>query len=159
MRTRKLLYIACLTVLLAGYASGEEVQGIVTEVLAKSSASWDGQDLPDYGPGKPEVTILRIQIPPGSQLPMHKHGVINAGVLLRGQLTVVTEDKKTLHMKAGDPIVEVVNTWHYGKNEGETPTEIIVVYAGKVGVPITVYPPVPTDTQPARTVPDAAGAR
>jgi hypothetical protein len=61
--------------------------------------------------------------------------VINAGVLLSGQLTVVTADEKTLHLKAGDPIVEVVNTSHYGINQGNVPAEIVVFYAGAVEVP------------------------
>jgi len=71
-------------------------------------------------------------------LPVHLHPEINAGVLLKGELTVVTEDKKTLHLQAGDPIVEVVDTWHYGINEGDTPAEIIVFYAGVQDVPITI---------------------
>ena len=78
-----------------------------------------GENCRDYPNGKPEVTILRIIIQPGVELPLHKHPVINAGVLLRGELTVVTEDNETLHMKAGDSIVEVVDKWHYGKNEGK----------------------------------------
>ncbi len=64
--------------------------------------------------------------------------MINAGVLLKGQLTVVTEAGDTLHLQTGDPIVELVNEWHYGKNEGDEPAEIIVVYAGTEGTPITV---------------------
>jgi hypothetical protein len=32
----------------------------------------------------------------------------------------------------------VVNTWHYGINEGDLPAEIIVFYAGVVDSPITV---------------------
>jgi hypothetical protein len=59
--------------------------------------------------------------------------VINAGVLMSGQLTVETTDGKVLHLKAGDPIVEVVNTLHYGINEGTVPAEIVVFYAGTVG--------------------------
>jgi quercetin dioxygenase-like cupin family protein len=106
--------------------------------LAKTSSSWDGKALPDYPEGKPEVTILRITIPPKARLPVHKHPVINAGVMLKGELTVVTENKKTLHLKAGDSIVEVVNTWHYGINEGDEPAEIIVFYAGVHGAPITI---------------------
>jgi quercetin dioxygenase-like cupin family protein len=58
--------------------------------------------------------------------------------LLKGELTVVTENNETLHLKAGDPIVEVVNKWHYGKNEGNEPAEIIVFYAGTRDTPITV---------------------
>jgi quercetin dioxygenase-like cupin family protein len=59
-------------------------------------------------------------------------------VLLSGELTVVTKGGKTLHLKAGDPIVEVVNTWHYGKNESNKPAEIIVFYAGISDMPITI---------------------
>jgi len=87
------------------------------------------------------VTILRISIPAGSQLDVHSHPVINAGVLISGQLTVITKDGKTLHLKSGDPIVEVVNTSHYGINEGNVPAEIIVFYAGVVDTPITIIEP------------------
>ena len=97
--------------------------------------------MPAYPQGKPEITILRISIPPGTKLDTHSHPVINAGVLISGQLTVVTTDGKTLHLKAGDPIVEVVNTLHYGMNEGKVPAEIVVFYAGVVDTPITVVEP------------------
>ena len=104
----------------------QDVNSVKVDVLAKTSSSWDGSSLPDYPKGKPEITILRVTIPPGVQLAVHKHPVINAGVLLKGELTVVTKDNKILHLKAGDPIVEVVNKWHYGKNEGHKPAEIIL---------------------------------
>ncbi len=128
----------CLTLLLSSNVWAQEVSTVKVDVLAKTSSSWDGRDLPDYTKGKPEITLLRIKIPPGIQLPLHKHPVINAGILLKGKLTVVTEDNKTLHLKAGDSIVEVVNKWHYGKNEGNKPAEIIVFYAGILGTPITI---------------------
>ena len=56
---------------------------------------------------------------------------------------MVTEEGKILHLKAGEAIVEVVDTWHYGKNEGSVPAEIIVFYSGAVGTPITVTEIVP----------------
>ena len=116
----------------------QDSNAIKTEILAKTSYSWDGSELISYGEGKPEITILKITIPPKAKLPEHEHPVINAGVLLKGELTVVTDEGKTLHLKAGDSIVEVVNKWHYGENEGNVPAEIIVFYAGTVGEPITV---------------------
>ena len=128
----------CLTLLLSTNVWAQDVNTVTVDVLAKTSSSWDGRDLPDYTKGKPEITILRITIPQGVQLPLHKHPVINAGILLKGELTVVTEDNKTLHLKAGDSIVELVNKWHYGKNEGNKPAEIIVFYAGILGTPITI---------------------
>ena len=114
-----------------------------TEVyqLAKSRVSWDDAFLSAYPQGHPEITILRIVIPVGGTLVKHKHPVINAGVLLKGELMVQTEGGKTLHLKAGEALVEVVDTWHYGKNEGVEPAEIIVFYAGTEGAPITVHKP------------------
>lgn len=108
------------------------------ETLVKTTQSWDGKELPNYAQGKPEITILKITISPGETLPLHEHPVINAGYLLSGELTVVTENNEILHLKAGDAIVEVVNKWHYGKNEGTVPAEIVVFYAGTSEEPITI---------------------
>jgi len=135
---KKILRGICLTLLLSSHVLGRDVNPVKVDVLIKTSASWDGETLPDYAKGKPEITILRITIPPKTRLPLHRHPVINAGVLLKGELTVVSEDKKTLRLKAGDSIVELVNKWHYGVNEGDEPAEIIVFYAGIRNAPITL---------------------
>jgi quercetin dioxygenase-like cupin family protein len=120
----------------AQHAAAE--QPIVATKLVQSKTSWDGSLLPAYPTTQPEITILRIRIAPGARLPAHHHPVINAGVLLSGQLTVVMASGASLHLKAGDPIVETVNKLHYGVNDGDVPAEIIVVYAGTVDHPITV---------------------
>ena len=135
---KRLLCVICLTLLLSSTVCVAEENGVEVHVLSKTTSSWDGKQLPSRAIDKPEITVLRITIPPGALLPMHKHPVINAGVLLSGELTVVTEEGKTLHLRAGEAIVEVVDTWHYGKNEGSVPAEIIVFYSGAVGIPITV---------------------
>jgi quercetin dioxygenase-like cupin family protein len=119
----------------------DEKTGVVVMELAKTSQSWNGDSLPAYPHGQPEITILRIVIPAGTRLKAHSHPVINAGVLLSGQLTVVAENGKTLHLKAGDPIVELVDTSHYGVNDGNETAEIIVFYAGTSGAPITISEP------------------
>ncbi len=64
------------------------IAGNAVEVieLSKTVSSWDGGILPAFPEGQPEITILRITVPPGVSLPEHKHPVINAGVLLRGEL-------------------------------------------------------------------------
>jgi len=132
---RTLPWILCF--LLVGPAVAFEDSAIQVELLAKSAASWNGTLLPAYPAGKPEVTILRIRIAPGAKLPTHKHPVINAAVMLAGELTVVTEAGPTLHLRRGDAVVEVVDQWHYGYNEGSEVAELIVFYAGAQGQPIT----------------------
>ena len=91
-----------------------------------------------YSEGQPEVTILKITIPAGVTLPLHQHPYINAGVLTKGELTVVSKAGKKLIMTAGDPIVELVNIWHFGENSGNVPAEIIVFYAGIKGQSLTI---------------------
>ncbi|MCP4603660.1 MAG: cupin domain-containing protein [Proteobacteria bacterium] len=132
------LYGIGLVLLLSNSVWAQDANTVGVEELAKASSSWDGRALPNYAKGTPEITILKIVIPPKVQLPLHKHPVINAGVLTKGELTVVTKDNKILKLKAGDAIVEIVDKWHYGKNEGNEPAEIIVFYAGIKGKPITI---------------------
>lgn len=119
----------------------ENSQLAVVETLARTTHSWDGSALPAYPAGQPEVSILKIRIPAGAQLAVHHHPVINAGVLLEGELTVVSEAGDRLHLKAGDAIVELVDTPHYGRNDGSEDALIIVFYAGVVGTPVTVLSP------------------
>jgi quercetin dioxygenase-like cupin family protein len=135
------MYGVMFDILVGGCATPKLDTEVQAVQLVRSSASWDGEPLPAYPTGRPEITILRITIPPRTSLPMHKHPIINAGVLLKGELTVVTEGGEVLNLKPYDPIVETVHTWHYGKNEGDEPAEIIVFYAGEEGEPITVIKP------------------
>lgn len=109
-----------------------------SELLSESFLSWNGDSLPSYPSGKPKISIVKVTIPPHSELPHHYHPVINAGVLLKGELTVIDIEGNVLEMKAGDPIIEVVDTIHYGKNNGDEPAEILVFYAGAEGMEIVV---------------------
>ena len=137
------LLLLCVLLLFTGCATchleTSQKPDIAVNLLAKTVSSWDGNLLPFYPEGQPEITILRIRVQPGVSLEMHKHPVINAGVLIEGQLTVMSEDGAILHLKAGDGIVELVNKWHYGRNDGEIPAEIIVFYVGTKDGPITVH--------------------
>ena len=118
--------------------SQERKEKIEVTKLAESTQSWNGDKLPSYPKGQPKITILKIVIPPHQKLDLHKHLVITAGVLLKGVLTVIDDKNNVLELKAGDSIIELVNSYHYGENKGDEPAEIIVFYAGEVGTPITV---------------------
>lgn len=133
------VFVICLTGCV-GLHPGEATREdkITVTKLISSTNSWDGAVLPAYPTQQPNITILRIRIPPGARLHTHRHPVINAGVLLSGELTVKIPSGPTLHLVAGDPIIEVVNTLHYGINEGKIPAEIIVVYAGTLDDPTSI---------------------
>ena len=105
-------------------------QTIQTEILSKVVPVWDGSNILSYPEGQPEITISRITIPAGLQLPVHKHPNPLGGIVLQGELTVIREDGKRHTVKAGESIIEVINTWHYGKNEGDIPVVLIAFYIG-----------------------------
>ncbi len=118
--------------------AAREPTPVTVEMVAKGSMSWNGTSLPAYPAGQPEVTLLRIRIPAGVELPMHLHPVINVGLMIKGELTVTTERGEIVHLRAGDPIIEVVDQWHMGRNGGSETAEIVVFYAGVAGKEITI---------------------
>lgn len=133
----KTLATLSLLVLLTCIAAASPQKKATVETLARSGASWNKTPLPAWPAGQPEVTLLKITIPGKSELPWHTHPVINVGLMLEGRLTVITRKGEILKLKKGDPIVEVVNTWHMGRNEHEEPAVIVVFYAGVKGTALT----------------------
>ncbi|MFC5283902.1 cupin domain-containing protein [Pedobacter alpinus] len=116
----------------------ENKQLITVTKIAESTQSWNGEKLPSYPTGQPKITVLKYIIPPHTVLALHKHLVINAGVVLKGTLTVVDDKENKLELKTGDSLIELVNTFHYGENKGDDPVEIMVFYAGVEGMENTV---------------------
>ena len=135
---KKLLLLPLLAIGLL-FCHSEGKQELQVEVLAQASTSWNDSVLPSYPEGQPEVTILKIDIPPHTQLDLHQHPVINAGVLLKGELTVEADNGQKLELKTGDAIIECVNTWHFGINSSDEICQIIVFYAGIKDQAITLY--------------------
>lgn len=110
----------------------------IKEELIRTSRSWDGADLPDYLPGRPELVAVKYVIPAGQKLSWHYHPVINYGLLLQGELTIVREDglERTFH--AGEPVVEMVGTVHRGENRGVESVVLYMFYLSQEGLPLSV---------------------
>jgi quercetin dioxygenase-like cupin family protein len=145
MKSLKLLIFAVMGLLYSPLYAEEnpkryytDIPGVQANVLIKTSQSWNGTALPAYGDGPAEITIVRYTFAPGAAIPMHMHPVINAGVLLSGQLSITTKSGQNKIVKAGEPLVELFKEWHYGANIGAEPVDLIVVYAGTVGSVLTI---------------------
>ena len=102
-----------------------------SEKVIQTTTHWNGQPIKSIHIDHPQVTILRITIPAGEKLAMHKHPILNVGYLTKGELTVRSEKGEVLVLKPGDPIVELVNEWHYGESTGTGDAEIVVTYVGE----------------------------
>ena len=102
-----------------------------SETVIQTQAHWNGQQIKPLHIDHPQVTILRITIPAGEKLAMHKHPILNVGYLTKGELTVRSDKGEELVLKPGDPIVELVDRWHYGESTGSEDAEIVVTYVGE----------------------------
>lgn len=143
MQSFKQLVLVPLLVLVAFQVHAAETAPAVvkSEILLKSDHSWDGAPYVGYPAGRPELSLVRIVIPPHTALPWHTHPIPNAAYVVSGTLQVeLRGSSKIQSLHAGDTLSETVNTVHRGVT-GEQPVELLVFYAGAPGVPLSAPAP------------------
>ena len=106
--------------------------------LIRTSQSWDGVDLPDYLQGRPELVAVRYELQAGEKLGWHHHPVMNHGILVQGELTIVSLDGKEKVVHEGEAVVEMVGTIHHGENRGIKPVILYMFYLSQEGLPLSV---------------------
>ena len=123
-------------------ANAEETANKVESIeLLRTDKSWNGEALPDYPLGKPELVAVKYIIPPGERLGWHHHVAMNHGVLVQGELTINGIDGKTTVLHAGEVVVEMVGSIHHGENRGSEPVVLYMFYISKEGLPLSVPNP------------------
>ena len=108
------------------------------DILLKTTSTWDNSEYKKLKIKKPEITVLRINIGVGESLPMHKHDLVNIAYVKKGTLTVITEKDEQITLHEGECLPELVGKYHYGKNTGNEPVELVVFYIGEEGTPLSV---------------------
>jgi quercetin dioxygenase-like cupin family protein len=106
--------------------------------LLQTTRSWDGNKYSRYVTGQPQITILKIRIPPNTALDWHEHPMISAAYVASGQITLEirgTRKRKTFF--AGQALAESVATVHRGYTTSQ-PVDLVVFYAGAVGLPLSI---------------------
>ena len=68
----------------------------------------------------------------------HKHEAPLFGWVMEGEITVDYGDAGKKTYKKGDAFIEALESYHNGKNTGDTVTRILAVFSGADGVPNTV---------------------
>jgi len=108
------------------------------EVLLKTVSTWDNEEYKELKIKKTEVTVLKITINVNEELPVHRHDLVNIAYVKKGTLTVITDENQKITLHAGEVLPELVGKYHYGKNTGNEPVELIVFYIGEKGTPLSV---------------------
>ena len=114
--------------------------------LGRTSQSWDGVELPDYLQGRPELVAVKYVFPAGKKLGWHHHPVMNYGILVQGELTIIGQDGKEKVVHEGEPVVEMVNTIHHGENRGKKDVILYMFYLSQKDLPLAVqHPEIPLE--------------
>lgn len=115
-------------------ASGYK-QGVSAKVLIKTGVTANGGKIVYPVTDSAEVTALTVDLAPGAETGWHKHTIPVYGYVLSGSLEVELEGGKRFAYTAGDAIIEVVDTFHNGRNNGDMPVKLLVFYLGIKGQP------------------------
>ena len=125
---------------------GIDVKTVKSTELIRTSQSWDGVELPDYLKGRPELVAVKYVFPAGQKLGWHHHPVMNYGILVQGELTIIGQDGKEKTVHEGEAVVEMVNTIHHGENRGTKPVILYMFYLSQKGQPLAVqHPEIPLE--------------
>ena len=116
-------------------------QKVVSTELIRTSQSWDGVELPDYFKGRPELVAVKYVFPAGQKLGWHHHPVMNYGILVQGELTIIGLDGKEKVLHEGEPVVEMVGTIHHGENRGSKDVILYMFYLSQKDMPLAVQHP------------------
>ena len=119
----------------------EAAKTVKSEELIRTSQSWDGVELPDYLQGRPELVAVKYEFPAGQKLGWHHHPVMNYGILVQGELTIIGQDGKEKTVHEGEAVVEMVNTIHHGENRGKKPVILYMFYLSQDSLPLAVQHP------------------
>ena len=121
-------------------------QKVVSTELIRTSQSWDGVELPDYFEGRPELVAVKYVFPAGQKLGWHHHPVMNYGILVQGELTIIGQDGKMKVVHEGEPVVEMVGTIHHGENRGTKDVILYMFYLSQKDLPLAVqHPEIPLE--------------
>jgi len=124
----------------------ESAAEVKSEELIRTSQSWDGVELPDYLQGRPELVAVKYEFPAGKKLGWHHHPVMNYGILVQGELTIIGLDGKEKTVHEGEPVVEMVNTIHHGENRGTKPVILYMFYLSQKDSLLAVqHPEIPLE--------------
>ena len=120
------------TVWAAGHGNTKELLDTTTTNL--------GQPLQYPRDSAPRIKSLIVTLQPGEETGRHRHPVPTYGHVLSGEVEIDYGEQGRKTYRAGDSFIEAIDAWHNGRNSGDEPLLILVVFVGAEGVPNVTRP-------------------
>jgi len=111
---------------------------LIIKDLLRTDTTSIGQKItyPDFA--DPEVTMLKITIPPGKSTGWHKHNIPVFAYVVKGTLTVELEDHRIIQFKEESTFAEMRDTYHNGTNMEDSDLVLIAIYMGGKGEKLSI---------------------
>jgi quercetin dioxygenase-like cupin family protein len=115
-----------------------QYSGLNIKELFRADTNTIGQKIVYPNFSDPEVTMLKITIPPGKSTGWHKHNIPVFAYVIKGTLTVELEDHRIVKFKEDSTFAEIVDTFHNGTNMEDTDLVLIAIYLGGKGQKLSI---------------------
>jgi quercetin dioxygenase-like cupin family protein len=130
-----------LTLILLAFLSltaRSQYSGLNIKELLRTDTTSIGQKItyPEFT--DPEVTILKITIPPGKSTGWHKHNIPVFAYVVKGTLTVELEDHRVIQFKEESTFAEMRENYHNGTNMEDSDLVLIAIYMGGKGQKLSI---------------------
>ncbi|MEI7423183.1 MAG: cupin domain-containing protein [Prolixibacteraceae bacterium] len=132
-------YFLSLTLLVfISLTARSQYSGLNIKELLRTDTTSIGQKItyPDFA--HPEVTMLKITIPPGKSTGWHKHNIPVFAYVVKGTLTVELEDHRVIKFNEESTFAEMRNTYHNGTNREDVDLVLIAIYMGAKGQMLSI---------------------
>jgi quercetin dioxygenase-like cupin family protein len=113
--------------------------GLTLTPILDTSTTFSGQPI-HFPQGPNKLVAVLAEVAPGGQVGRHMHLDPLFVYILEGTLTIEMEGHGTHAFRAGEGLAEVVNTWHNGRNLGDTAVKFLIVFAAQEGTPTIIRP-------------------
>jgi quercetin dioxygenase-like cupin family protein len=123
----------CTTALFLMLSFGAKAQysnKLVVEELLQSEVNSMGQKIRYPEVKNAKVTMKKITFPPGETTGWHKHDIPVFSYIIKGTLTVKTEDGKVMQYKENSCFSESYNIYHKGTNKENKDLVVMAIYLG-----------------------------
>jgi quercetin dioxygenase-like cupin family protein len=113
--------------------------GLTLTPVLQASTTFTGQPI-RFPQSDNQLVAVLAEVAPGGQVGRHLHPNPLFVYILEGTLTIEMDGHGTHAFRAGEGLAEVVNTWHNGRNLGDTPVRFLIVFAAQEGTPTIIRP-------------------
>jgi quercetin dioxygenase-like cupin family protein len=113
--------------------------GLTLTPILQTTKTFTGQPI-HFPQSDNQLVAVLAEVAPGGQVGRHLHPHPLFVYILEGTLTIEMEGHGAHSFSAGEGLAEVVNTWHNGRNLGDTPVKFLIVFTGQEGTPTLIRP-------------------